>query len=118
MRLEVGKGPSLKNTTFFIILCSGVNVIKLFSFITDVSLESLSSQGLEFEGKARANPIEAPFRCFLLLLVLPPNIRLDWKVIAMYKHLSLFSLVISNKGKKFYNIDTWAQCYKTFFDRN
>jgi len=31
-----------------------------------LSLETLSSQVIEFEGKARANPIEAPFRCFLL----------------------------------------------------
>jgi hypothetical protein len=31
-----------------------------------LSLETLSSQVLEFEGKARANPIEAPFRCFLI----------------------------------------------------
>jgi len=29
-------------------------------------LQSLSSQVLEFEGKARANPIGAPFRRFLL----------------------------------------------------
>ncbi len=40
------------------------------------------------------------------LLVLPAKVRLDWKVIAGYKHSSLFGLVISNKGKKFYNIDT------------
>jgi len=66
-------------------------------------LETLSSQVLEFEGKARANPIGAPFRCFLL--VLPANVRLDWKVIARYKHSSLLGLVISDKGKKFYNID-------------
>ncbi len=31
-----------------------------------LSLETLSSQALEFEGKARANPIGAHFRCFLL----------------------------------------------------
>jgi len=31
-----------------------------------LSLETLSSQVLEFEGKARANPIGAPYRCFLL----------------------------------------------------
>jgi hypothetical protein len=31
-----------------------------------LSLETLSGQVLEFEGKARANPIGAPFRCFLL----------------------------------------------------
>jgi hypothetical protein len=29
-------------------------------------LETLSSQVVEFEGKAKANPIEGPFRCFLL----------------------------------------------------
>ncbi len=40
------------------------------------------------------------------LLVLPANVRLDWKVIARYKHSSLFGLVVLNEGKKFYNIDT------------
>ncbi len=34
------------------------------------------------------------------LLVLLANVRLDWKVIARYKHSSLFGLVVSNKGKK------------------
>ncbi len=41
------------------------------------------------------------------LLVLPANVRLDWKVIARYKHSRLFGLIISNEGKKFYKIDTW-----------
>jgi hypothetical protein len=41
------------------------------------------------------------------LLVLPTNVRLDWKVIVRYKHSSLFGLIVSNEGKKFYNIDTW-----------
>jgi hypothetical protein len=41
------------------------------------------------------------------LLVLPANVRLpDWKVIARFKHSSLFGLIISNREKKFYNIDT------------
>jgi hypothetical protein len=52
----------------------GVNVIKLFSFITDdkayklecLSFETLSNQVLEFEGKTRANPFGTHFRCFLL----------------------------------------------------
>ena len=39
------------------------------------------------------------------LLVLPANVRLDWKVIARYKHSSLLGLVICDKGKKFHNID-------------
>jgi hypothetical protein len=52
-----------------------VNVIKLFfplSLMTRpnklacLSLETLSNQVLEFEGKARANPIGAHFRCLLL----------------------------------------------------
>ena len=40
------------------------------------------------------------------LLVLPANVRLDWKVIARYKHSSLFGLIFCNEEKKFYNIDT------------
>ncbi len=40
------------------------------------------------------------------LLVLPANVRLDWKVIARYKHSSLFGLIISNEVKKLYTIDT------------
>jgi hypothetical protein len=52
------------------------------------------------------------------LLVLPANVRLDWKVFARHKHCSLFGLVISNEEKKFYNIDTWCQCYKNFYLRH
>jgi hypothetical protein len=33
------------------------------------------------------------------LLVLPANVRLDWKVIARYKHSSLLGLIISDEGK-------------------
>jgi hypothetical protein len=79
-----------------------------------LSWETLSSQVLEFEGKARANPIGAPFRCFLLdkLLALPANVRPNWKVIARYKHSGLFGLNISNEGKKFYNIDTCIDPFK------
>jgi hypothetical protein len=33
------------------------------------------------------------------LLVLPANVRLDWKVIARYKHSSLLGLVVSGKEK-------------------
>ena len=43
--------------------------------------------------------------------MLPANVRLDWKVIARYKHSSLFGLGISDEEKKFYNIDSWCQCY-------
>ncbi len=52
------------------------------------------------------------------LLVLPANVILDWKEIARYKHSSLFVLIVSKKGIKFYNIDTRCQPYKTFYGRN
>jgi hypothetical protein len=64
-----------------------------------LSLETLSSQVLEFEGKARANLSDASF--LGKLLVLPANVRLDWKGIARYKHSSLFSLNVSDDGKRF-----------------
>jgi hypothetical protein len=78
-------------------------------------LEILSSQVLKFEGKARANPIGGLSDASLLgkLLVLPANVRLDWKVIARYKHFSLFGLFVSNEEKSFYNIDTCGLYYKT-----
>ncbi len=41
---------------------------------------------------------DAPF--FGKLLVLPANVRLDWKVIARYKHSCLFSLFVSDEVKK------------------
>ncbi len=47
------------------------------------------------------------------LLVLPANVRLDLKVIALYKHSSLFGLVFCNKEKKFYNIDSRAKTTTT-----
>jgi hypothetical protein len=35
------------------------------------------------------------------LLVLPANVRLDWKVIARYKHYSSFGLTFSNEEISF-----------------
>jgi hypothetical protein len=49
--------------------------------------------------------------------VLPANVRLEWKVIARYKHSSLFGLVISNIEKKFYNIDTWSSKLRLGFTK-
>jgi hypothetical protein len=77
-----------------------------------LSLETLSSPVLEFEGKARATSFLGK------LLVFLANARLDWKVIASYEHSSLFCLDISDKGKKVYIIDSRCQCYKTFCGRN
>jgi hypothetical protein len=58
----------------FITLTPGVSVIKLFpssltmrpNKLECLSLETLSSQVLEFKSKSRANPIGAPFRYFFL----------------------------------------------------
>ena len=75
-----------------------------------LSLETLSSQVLEFDGIPEPNQLEHISDASFLdkLLVLPANGRLDWKVIASYKHSSLFGLVVSDEGKKFYNIDPWS----------
>jgi hypothetical protein len=64
-----------------------VNVIKTFfpsslmmrpNKLQCLSMEILSSKVLEFEVKARPNPIGVPFRSFLgKLLVLPAKVRLD-----------------------------------------
>jgi hypothetical protein len=35
------------------------------------------------------------------LTALPANVRLNWKVIAGYKHSSIFGLIIFNKEKSF-----------------
>ena len=51
------------------------------------------------------------------LLVLPTNVRLDWKVIARYKNSTLLGLIISDEEKCFISIDTRGQCYKTFYGR-
>jgi len=66
-------------------------------------LDTFSSQVLEFEGKARANLFVHLSNTFFLgkLLLFPANALLDWKVIARYKHSSLFGLAVSNEEKKF-----------------
>jgi hypothetical protein len=79
------------------------------------------------------------------LLVFPANVRLEWKVIARYKHSSLFGLIDSDEEQKVDAVDTRPvgifreleevisgvfgdfcteyeilardQCYKTFYGR-
>jgi hypothetical protein len=63
--------------------------------------------------RARAEPTLLDASFLGMLLVLPANVRLDWKEIARYKHSSLFGLVISDEEKKFYKIDTSGLYYKT-----
>jgi len=63
--------------------------------------------------RARAEPTLLDASFLGMLLVLPANVRLDWKEIARYKHTSLFGLVMSDEEKKFYKIDTSGLYYKT-----
>jgi hypothetical protein len=69
-----------------------------------LSLETLSSQVLEFEGRPEATQVEHISDASFLgkLLVLPANDRQDWKVIE----------------KKFLNINSRGLYYKTFYSRN
>jgi hypothetical protein len=48
------------------------------------------------------------------LLVLPANVRLDWKVVARYKHSSLFGLVISDEEKSFITLTPGVEVTKPF----
>jgi hypothetical protein len=73
-----------------------------------LQLETLSSQVLDLRARPEQTPLEDLSDASFLgkLPVLPAIVRLDWKVFARHKHYSLFGLVISNKEKKFYTIDT------------
>jgi hypothetical protein len=48
-------------------------------------------------------------------LALPSNSKTQLEKVTKSKPSSLSGLVISDEGKKFYNMDTRCQCYKTFF---
>ncbi len=75
----------------------GVNFIKLFpsllmmrpNKLDGLPLGTLSSWVLEFEARPEQTLSEDLSDASFLgkLLVLPANVRLDWKVIARYKHL-------------------------------
>jgi hypothetical protein len=49
-----------------------------------------------------------------LALALPTNSKTWLERVSKDKPSSLLGLVVSDKGKKFYNIDTRSQCFKTF----
>jgi hypothetical protein len=49
------------------------------------------------------------------LLVLPANIRLDWKEIATSKHSSLFCLVVSDKEKSFITLTPGGNVINLFY---
>ncbi len=49
------------------------------------------------------------------LVVLPTNVRLDWRVIAKYKQSSLVGLIICNEEKKIITLTPGADITKLFF---
>jgi hypothetical protein len=69
----------------------------------------------------RARPEQTQLDClsdasFLgKLLVLPANVRLDWKVVARYKYSSLFGLVICNKENSFITLTPGDNFIKLYF---
>jgi hypothetical protein len=66
-----------------------------------LSLEILSSQVLEFEARPEPTQLEHLSDASFLgkLLVLPGNVRQDWKVIARYKTLAYSALSSAMKEK-------------------
>jgi hypothetical protein len=67
-----------------------------------LSLETLSSRVLEFEGKPNWRTFQT-LPSWGKLLVLPANVRLYWKGIARNKHSSLFGLIFCNEAKNFFS---------------
>jgi hypothetical protein len=66
-RLEVVQAVRQEQPGFIAIkLLFSLSLMMRPNTLEGLSLETLSSQVLGFEAKARANPIRAPFRCFLL----------------------------------------------------
>ncbi len=72
-----------------------------------LSLETLSNQVFQ-NLMARPEPAQLEHlsdTSFLgKLLVFPPNVRLHWKVIASYKHSSLFGHIVSDENKFYKNL--------------
>jgi hypothetical protein len=50
------------------------------------------------------------------LLVFPPNVRLDWKVIASYKHSSLFGHSVRDEEKSFITLTPGVNVIKLITD--
>jgi hypothetical protein len=69
-----------------------------------------------FACKAGASVVEHLLSTILYfrLLALPAFIRLGWKGLPGVYTLAYWEHSYITAVKKFYNIDTWAQCYKTF----
>ncbi len=103
----------------------GNNVIKLFSLLQKTRpnkqeclyLAITFQSSLTFAGNIRSLPKNLKCPQVGFALALPSNSKTQLESIFNGKPFSLLGLVISDEEKKFYNIDTWGQCYKTFYGR-
>ncbi len=82
-----------------------------------LSLETLSSQVLEFEVKVRATPLEhlsdASFSGKLLLL--PANVRRDWKWLPNTRSLAYLASMSATKEKSLIRLRPGVNGIKLFF---
>jgi hypothetical protein len=83
---------------------------------TNKVIEKPFQSGLNLKARPEQTQLEDLSDASILgkLLVLPANVRIDWKVFVRHKHSSLFGLIISNEEKKFYTIGHRCHYYKTF----
>jgi hypothetical protein len=81
---------------YYSLLTAGPNKLE------HLSLETLSSQVLKFEGRPEPTQLKHISDASFLgkFFVLPANGTRGWKVIASYKQSCLFGLVISDEWKK------------------
>jgi hypothetical protein len=107
-----------------ITLTPGVNVKKLFSFVTDGEANKLDSSPLEtfpvrpLNLRARPKPTQSEDisdASFLgKLRALPANVRLDWKVITRYNTLAYSASSSPTKKKSFITLAPLANVIKLF----
>jgi hypothetical protein len=70
-----------------------------------LSLETLSSRVLKLRARSEPTQLEHLSDTFFSgkLLVLPANVRLDWKAMASYKHSSLLQKSVNYSQNEFYD---------------
>ncbi len=82
-----------------------------------LSLETISSQASNLRARPEPTQLEHLSDASFLgkLLVFTPNVRLDWKVIASYKHSSLFGHNVSEEEKSFITLTPGVILINPFF---
>ena len=78
-------------------------------------LSKTIQSSLTFAGSTRSLPKKEKGPPVGFALALPSNSKIQLERVTKGKPSSLLGLVVSDEGKKFYNIDTWCQGYQTVF---